>query len=87
MEDTIPSRVDGGESRDEHVDMSDDDEFEDEPLVSDDETAKFEKALFTAIRESHKLDAENDDELRRLVDGTFDLPAVAEPGADDGSEP
>lgn len=65
--------------------MGDDDEFEDEPLAGDDEMAKFEKALFAAIRESQKLDAEIDDELRQLVDGTYDEPTESEPGADDGS--
>lgn len=87
MEDTIPSIVDGGAGCDDHVAMGDGDEFEDDPLVGDDELTRFERSLFAAIRESNRLDTEIDDELGRLVDGTYDEPAVTEPGVDDGREP
>lgn len=84
MEDTILSTVDGGAVRDEHDRMGDEDEFEDEPLVDDEELVAFEKTLFTAIRESQRLDVEIDDDLDRLVEGTYDAPSVPEPGSDGG---
>ncbi|WP_434317517.1 hypothetical protein [Leifsonia sp. P73] len=52
--------------------MGDDDEFDDEPILGNDEYADIEKALFAAIREAHKLDAEIDDEYRRLANGEYD---------------
>jgi hypothetical protein len=56
----------------------DEDEFDDEPIVDDKELASFEKTLFAAIRESRKLDAEIDDEYRRLTRGKYDSPAPTE---------
>lgn len=50
MEDTIPSIVDGGAGRDDHVGVGDDGEFEDEQLVGDDELTTFERSLFAAVR-------------------------------------
>ncbi|MEY9850602.1 hypothetical protein ABH923_000280 [Leifsonia sp. EB41] len=67
--------------------MGDDDEVDDEALVSDDELTTFERSLFSAIRESRKLDEEIDDEMKQLVDGTYDEAAATEPGTDDGREP
>lgn len=58
--------------------MSDDDELDDEPLLSDEDTANVEKDLFAAIRAAHKLDAEIDDEYRRLVSGEYDEPGPTE---------
>jgi len=67
--------------------MGDDDEFDDEPVTDDAELAAFEKHLFAAIRESHKLDAEIDDEYRRLANGQYPEPSIPEPGVDGGGEP
>lgn len=67
--------------------MGEDDEFDDEPLTDNAELDEFEKHLFAAIRESHKLDAEIDDEYRRLVNDEYDEPSVREPGVSDGDEP
>lgn len=74
----IPSTVDGELSRDQHVRMGDDDEYDDEPVVDDDELSTFEKQLFAAIRESQKLDAEIDDEYRRLTSGEYPHPGPTE---------
>lgn len=52
--------------------MGDDEEFDDEEL------AAFEKHLFAAIRESQKLDAEIDDEYRKLASGEYDEPGPRE---------
>ena len=68
----------GGAGRYQHGRMSDDEEFDDEPLLSDAEMAVVEKALFAAIRESGKLDAEIDDEYQRLVSGEYEEPGPAE---------
>lgn len=79
MEDTIPSTVDGGAPLGKHVGMGDDDDgLDDEPIVSDEELQAFEKHLFAAIRESQKLDAEIDDEYRRLANGEYDEPGPSE---------
>ncbi|MFF2053708.1 hypothetical protein ACFVU2_19045 [Leifsonia sp. NPDC058194] len=59
--------------------MGDEDDFDDEPILEhDDELAAFEQHLFAAIRESNKLDAEIDDELRRLASGEYDEPGPTE---------
>lgn len=58
-------------------------EDDDEPIADVDLT-EIEQALFAAIRESHRLDAEIDEDLERLVEGSFDAPSVPEPGSDDG---
>lgn len=54
------------------------DESDDEPIVDDKELTSFERVLFTAIRESRKLDAEIDEEYRQLTHGDYDHPAPPE---------
>lgn len=67
--------------------MSDDDQFDDEPITDDQELTAFEKHLFAAIRDSRLLDTEIDDEYRRLANGDYDEPAVPERGSNDQEEP
>ncbi len=76
-------------ARDQHVGMSDDDEFDDddEMVVGDQELVSFEKHLFAAIRESRQLDAEIDDEYRRLTNGEYDEPAIPERESDGEGKP
>lgn len=57
-------------TRDDQFDMAEDDD--DEPILNDEELARFEKSLFAAMREAHKLDTEIDDEYRRLTNGEYD---------------
>lgn len=78
MEDTNPSIVDGERLAEQHVNMGEDEDFVDEPIVSDEELAAFEKRLFAAIRDSRRLDAEIDDEYRRLAIGDYETPGPME---------
>lgn len=71
------SVVDRRARRHQHVGMSED-ESDDEPIVDDKELTSFERVLFTAIRESRKLDAEIDEEYRQLTHGDYDHPAPPE---------
>jgi hypothetical protein len=58
---------------------------EDEELVyGDGESAGFERELFAAIRDYNRLNQEIDDELRHLVEGRYEGPSIAEPGAESG---
>lgn len=61
--------------------MSDRDD--DEMTFPDDDRGTFEQDLFRAIREYHRLEAEMDDELHRLVTGEYAAPSFPEPGTDD----
>lgn len=58
--------------------MSDDEEFDDEPILRERDLGDVEKALFAAIRDSRKLDAEIDDEYRRLASGEYDVEGPTE---------
>lgn len=80
----IRSTVDEGLARDQHVGMGDDDD--DEIFADDQDLATFEQQLFAAIRESHRLDAEIDDEYRRLAKGEYDEPSIPEWGSDGDGE-
>lgn len=58
--------------------MSDDDESDDDLLLSDEELAELEWPLLQAIRDAHQLDVEIDDELRRLTSGEYNEPGPSE---------
>lgn len=53
-------------------------EDDDEPILKEAEFTAFEKRLFAAIREANKLDAEIDDEYRRLTRAEYDKPGPSE---------
>jgi hypothetical protein len=48
-----------------------DEEFDDEPMLSDEELKELEAPLFQAIRDAHQFDVELDEDIRRLMSGDY----------------